>query len=61
VLIGLGLVLVSGAPLLARRAGPRLAGPRARRVVARLPLVSAVVVTLLGAVMTVTGLTGLAA
>jgi ABC-type nickel/cobalt efflux system permease component RcnA len=55
VLVGLGLLLVTAAPALSR-----VSGGRAARVTARLPLLSAVVVTVLGAMMTVSGLGGLA-
>ena len=48
VLVGLGLLLVTAAPALSR-----VSGDRAARVTARLPLLSAVVVAVLGAVMTV--------
>lgn len=51
VLVGLGLLLVTAAPVLSRATGHRAA-----RLTARLPLVSAVVVTVLGAAMAVTGL-----
>jgi nickel/cobalt transporter (NicO) family protein len=54
VLVGLGLLLVTAAPVLSRLAGRRLG-----RVMARLPLLSAVVVAVLGGVMTVTGVTAL--
>jgi nickel/cobalt transporter (NicO) family protein len=54
VLVGLGLLLVTAAPALSR-----VSGGRAARVTARLPLLSAVVVAVLGAVMTVSGLGGL--
>ncbi len=50
VLVGLGLLLVTAAPALSR-----VTDRRAGWVTQRLPLVSAVVVTLLGGVMTVTG------
>jgi nickel/cobalt exporter len=53
VLVGLGLVLVSGAPVLSRFTPGRLA--------TRVPLLSAVVVTVLGGVMTVGGVSGLLA
>jgi nickel/cobalt transporter (NicO) family protein len=54
VLVGLGLLLVTAAPALSR-----VSGGRAARVTARLPLLSAVVVAVLGAVMTVSGLGGM--
>ena len=55
VLVGLGLVLVTAGPAVSRFAD-RVPG----WVTTRLPLVSAAVVTVLGGVMTVTGLIGLA-
>ena len=55
VLVGLGILLVTAAPVVSR-----FAGRGAGRVTARLPLVSAVVVAVLGGVMTATGVSGLA-
>jgi nickel/cobalt exporter len=52
---GLGLLLVAAAPLLSRCTGPRF-----RWGNARLPLLLPVVVAILGVVMTVSGLSGLA-
>ena len=54
VLVGLGLLLVTAAPVLSR-----VTDRRSAWVTARLPLVSAVVVAVLGGVMTVTGVSGL--
>ena len=54
VLVALGLLLVTAAPAL-----NRITDRRAGWVTRRLPLVSAVVVTVLGAVMSVSGLSGL--
>lgn len=54
VLVGLGLLLVSAGPLLSR-----LGRVGRGRLMARLPLVSAIVVAVLGGVMTVTGVGGL--
>jgi len=54
VLVGLGLLLVTAAPALSRFTSRRSAW-----VTAHLPLASAVVVTILGGVMTVTGVGGL--
>jgi nickel/cobalt transporter (NicO) family protein len=54
VLVGLGLLLVSAAPALSRLHSRRFGG-----VAARLPLLSAVVVAILGGAMTVTGISGL--
>jgi len=54
VLVGLGLLLVTAAPTLSR-----LTGRRSAWLTARLPLVSAVVVAVLGGVLTVSGVTGL--
>jgi nickel/cobalt transporter (NicO) family protein len=54
VLVGLGLLLVTAAPVLSRYTGHRF-----RWVSARLPLLSAIVVAILGGVMTVSGLSGL--
>jgi len=56
VLVGLGLLLVTAAPALSRCSGRRF-----ERVSARLPLLSAIVVALLGGVMAVSGLRGLTA
>lgn len=56
VLVGLGLLLVTAAPALSRFTGRRFGG-----VAARLPLLSAVVVAILGGAMTVTGVSGLTA
>jgi nickel/cobalt transporter (NicO) family protein len=55
VLVGLGLVLVTGTPVLSR-----LTDRRTGWLTARLPLVSAVVVAILGGTMTVTALSSLA-
>ena len=55
VLVGLGLVLVTGTPVLSR-----FTDRRAGWLTARLPLVSAVVVAILGGTMTMTGLSSLA-
>jgi nickel/cobalt exporter len=55
VLVGLGLLLVTTAPVLSR-----VTGRRSPWVTARLPLLSAVVVAVLGGAMTVTGLGALA-
>jgi nickel/cobalt transporter (NicO) family protein len=54
VLVGLGLLLVTAAPLLSRCTGHRF-----RWVSARLPLLSAIVVAILGVVMTMSGLSSL--
>ena len=56
VLVALGLLLVTAAPALSRFTGRRFGG-----VAARLPLLSAVVVAILGGAMTVTGVSGLTA
>jgi ABC-type nickel/cobalt efflux system permease component RcnA len=56
VLVGLGLLLVTAAPAVSR-----LTDRRSAWLPARLPLVSAVVVAVLGGVMTVSGVTGLVA
>jgi len=56
VLVGLGLLFVPAAPVLSRCSGRRF-----ERVSARLPLLSAIVVALLGGVMAVSGLRGLTA
>jgi ABC-type nickel/cobalt efflux system permease component RcnA len=55
VLVGLGLLLVTAAPILSR-----FTTPRSEWFTSRLPLLSAVVVTVLGGVMAVTGVGGLA-
>jgi nickel/cobalt exporter len=55
VLLGLGLLLVTAAPVLSRFTTRRFGG-----VAARLPLLSAVVVAILGGAMTVTGVSSLA-
>jgi len=55
VLVGLGLALVTAAPAVSR-----LGGRHPAWLATRVPLVSALVVTVLGGVMTVTGVTGLA-
>lgn len=55
VLVGLGLLLVTAAPALSR-----FTSRRSGRVVAHLPLLSAVVVAILGGAMTVTGVSSLA-
>src|SRR4051812_17048630 len=54
VLVGLGLLLVTATPVLSRCTGHRF-----RWVSARLPLLSAIVVAILGVVMTVSGLSSL--
>jgi nickel/cobalt transporter (NicO) family protein len=54
VLVGLGLLLVTAEPVLSR-----VTGRRSAWVTARLPLLSAVVVAILGGAMTVTGVSGL--
>jgi ABC-type nickel/cobalt efflux system permease component RcnA len=54
VLVGLGLLLITAAAVLSRRTGHRF-----RWVSAHLPLLSAIVVAILGGVMTVSGLSGL--
>ena len=51
VLVGLGLLLVTAGPALSR-----VSGRRSTWVTARLPLFSAIVVAVLGAVMTVSGI-----
>jgi ABC-type nickel/cobalt efflux system permease component RcnA len=54
VLVGLGLLLVTATPVLSRCTGRRFGW-----VSARLPLLSAIVVAILGGVMTVSGLSSL--